>query len=108
MNDFKSHITTNLNIEIKNNSAVVTSGNAMTGMTAQIGDKNYTIVVRGDLSGNGDIDMTDIAMLKQDMVDLISLNQPQELSADLNGNYSTDQIGNLEMLIAAKFKLINL
>ena len=74
-------------IEVKNaKGTVVTTGNIGTGYTIKINDETYTIVKLGDVNGDGEVDIIDMALIKRD------INNTQKLQ-DLYkqaGNLSTD------------------
>ena len=78
---------TETTIEVKNASGtVVTTGNIGTGYTIKINDETYTIVKHGDVNGDGEVDIIDMALIKRD------INNTQKLQ-DLYkqaGNLSTD------------------
>ena len=67
------------NIEMKDED-IITTNTILT-----INDnKNYTLIVRGDITGSGSITLTDISKVKLHLVELELLNETQQKAADMN------------------------
>ena len=64
----------------------VTSGQLATGMTAVVGQKTYTLVVTGDVNGDGRITITDVVALQSHVVGKQELTGAYKEAADLNGD----------------------
>lgn len=71
---------------IYNGSAKVTSGLVGTGMTAVSNSATVTIVVTGDVSGDGKITITDVVKLQKSVVGSGSLSGAYAKAADINGD----------------------
>lgn len=71
---------------IYNGSAKVTSGLVGTGMTAVSISATVTIVVTGDVSGDGKITITDVVKLQKSVVGSGSLSGAYAKAADINGD----------------------
>ena len=71
---------------IYNGSAKVTSGLVGTGMTAVSSSATVTIVVTGDVSGDGKITITDVVKLQKYVVGSNSLSGAYAKAADINGD----------------------
>lgn len=59
----------------------------------------FTIVVKGDVNGDGNIDISDLAMVKAKMLGKINLSNEYSKSSDVNGDGSVD-ISDLAMIKA--------
>ena len=64
----------------------VTSGQLATGMTAVVGKKTYTLVVTGDVNGDGKITITDVVALQSQVVGKQELTGAYKEAADLNND----------------------
>ena len=64
----------------------VTSGTLSTGMTAVVGNKSYTLVVTGDVNGDGKITLTDVVALQSHVLDKKTLEGAYREAADLNSD----------------------
>lgn len=71
---------------IYNGSTKVTSGLVGTGMTAVSSSATVTIVVTGDVSGDGKITITDVVKLQKSVVGSDSLSGAYAKAADINGD----------------------
>ena len=71
---------------IYNGSTKVTSGLVGTGMTAVSSSATVTIVVTGDVSGDGKITITDVVKLQSSVVGSGSLSGAYAKAADINGD----------------------
>lgn len=69
-----------------NSGSAVTSGNLATGMTTTIDGKEYTISVTGDISGDGNISVTDVVRLQSHLLNKSTLSGAYLAAADLNGD----------------------
>ena len=71
---------------IYSGSTKVTSGLVGTGMTAVSSSATVTIVVTGDVSGDGKITITDVVKLQKSVVGSGSLSGAYAKAADINGD----------------------
>ena len=71
---------------IYSGSAKVTSGLVGTGMTAVSSSATVTIVVTGDVSGDGKITITDVVKLQKSVVGSGNLSGAYAKAADINGD----------------------
>ncbi len=62
-----------------------------TGDTAKIGNKTYTIAMCGDVDGDGDLDMTDVALV------LSNYRKNEELKGIYKQAGNVDEVGDLDM-----------
>lgn len=76
----------NAGYTIYSGSAKVTSGLVGTGMTAVSSSATVTIVVTGDVSGDGKITITDVVKLQKSVVGSGSLSGAYAKAADINGD----------------------
>ena len=58
---------------------------------------NYTLVVKGDISGDGIIGSFDVLQLRRYIVRLATLSEPAKLAADVNGDNSVGSLDALKM-----------
>lgn len=65
---------------------IVSSGNVKTGYTVSVGNNSYTIIILGDLTGEGNIKSNDVNKLMNYCVDADALNELQILAADYDCN----------------------
>lgn len=87
ISEFLKNINTNLKIEIYDkNDAIKTERNELikTNMKAKIGDKTYTLVVLGDINGDGRISVTDVVKMKLYNVHIINLGEIEIIAGDMN------------------------
>lgn len=68
-----------------------------TGMLLEIEEKQFTIVVKGDVSGDGQILSNDALLIKRHLVYLKRLNEAQEIAADVSND--NDVLSNDALLI---------
>ena len=74
------------NARVYDGKTEVTSGTLSTGMTAVVGNKSYTLVVTGDVNGDGKITLTDVVALQSHVLDKKTLEGAYREAADLNGD----------------------
>ncbi len=67
-----------------------TSGVIGTGDVIKAGDDTYTVVVRGDASGDGRVASADYISIRLAILKITKLSKAQELAADINGNGRID------------------
>ncbi len=66
--------------------AVSSTTTISTGMTAVVNNKSYTLVVKGDVNGDGRITITDVVALQSHVVGKQTLTGAYKEAADLNGD----------------------
>jgi hypothetical protein len=76
---------------IENNSTVFSAngsekqnGNFSTGDKLTVGGMTYDVAVKGDLDGSGNIDATDIIILKRDLLNINKLSGVNKIAADID------------------------
>ncbi len=87
ISEFLGNINTNLKIDIYDkNDIIKTERNELikTNMKAKIGDKTYTLVVLGDINGDGRISVTDVVKMKLYNVHIINLGEIEIIAGDMN------------------------
>ena len=100
--EFKRNITINTDYELYDkNENLITDDNALvaTGMKLKTQNQEYTIVVKGDIDGNGKISITDLVKAKLFISHIKTPNEIEELSTDINGD------GKLSVTDLVKLKL---
>ena len=102
--ELKKQIETNGTIKIYKGEEEITDEKAIigTGMTIQIETEKYTLVVTGDVNGDGKISLIDLANLKLTIIGKKELNTVSTLAGDVNGD---DKMG-LSDLAKIKFYLV--
>lgn len=89
VSDLKSNITGSENAVIKDkNGNIISSNNKIgTGATVEIpGEEPFTVIVKGDINGDGQITVTDLSKIKLHIVELEILQEPYKTAADTNGD----------------------
>lgn len=102
--DLKDNLTGGENTIIKDKDGnTISSGNIGTGstVTTPSGDV-YTVIVKGDLNGDGKVTLTDLAQLKLHMVETTLLQEPYKSGADIDGDGSVTltDLGKLKRVLA--------
>ena len=109
ISQLKEKIETNAPIKITKGEQEITDENALveTGMDLQIGDTTYTLVVTGDLNGDGKIGLTDLANLKLSIVGKRTLSTASTLAGDVNGDGKTSlsDLAKLKMYLVGKITI---
>ena len=70
-----------------------------TGMEIQVSNENYAIVVQGDLSGDGEVDIHDLGMLKRYLIGKLNLDETSLLSADIDESGEIDSIDMIYIIL---------
>ncbi len=89
ISDFKANVTAkdDYNIYSKNDESITNEDTLIaTGMKLKMNNKEYTIIVKGDIDGNGKISITDLVKMKLYSVHLQELDEIEKIAADLNGD----------------------
>lgn len=82
-----------------NDGNVVTSGNIRTGYTVKTDNAKYTIIILGDLTGEGNLKSNDISTMMKYCVDAVSFNELQTIAADYDCNGVID---NRDLVLMAR------
>lgn len=85
--EFKENITTNQKLEFLDENGIALEDNdiVVTGMTLKVGENSeYTLVVRGDVDGDGNITINDIAKLKLHCIEKELLTSEELKAADID------------------------
>ena len=102
--DFKNNISTNVGYTIENlsgqeiqNTDLIGTGYTLITDTG----KEYTLVVTGDLNGDGEVKITDISMIRKHYLNVETLQGVYEEAADFdgNGNITLTDISNMRKFI---------
>ena len=102
--DFKNNISTNVGYTIENlsgqeiqNTDLIGTGYTLITDTG----KEYTLVVTGDLNGDGEVKITDISMIRKHYLHVETLQGVYEEAADFdgNGNITLTDISNMRKFI---------
>ena len=103
---FKSNITGSESITIKdkNGNNVSDTVNCATGMTLISGKNTYTLVVMGDIDGNGKISANDLAKLRLHYIGKEPLDGAYKEASDVDGNGRTslNDIAKIKLIIIGK------
>ena len=110
---FLSNITTNGTAEVVNLNGNTISAEDFVGtgyklkITLNGETKEYEIVVRGDIDGNGKITVTDLSMLNQAIVKRVTLTGVKEEAADINydGKITVTDLSMMNQNIVGKITL---
>ena len=89
VSEFKANVQTMQNITITDKEGKVLGENEIlaTGMTLQVGSSlQFTLAITGDIDGNGQITLTDLAKLKLHYINKKLLTGVNLKAADLNGD----------------------
>ena len=109
ISQLKEKIETNAPIKITKGEQEITDENTLvtTGMSLQIGDETYILVVTGDLNGDGKIGLTDLANFKLSMVGKRELSTATTLAGDINedGKTSLSDLAKLKMYLVGKITI---
>lgn len=86
LEEFQKQITVNMEYTVLDKQAnIVNQGDFIgTGMTIQIGDVQYSLVVIGDMNGDGKISVVDLTKLKRVLVGLDKVDSNQLRAVDFN------------------------
>ena len=95
--EFKKQISTNMKYTIKTETGEEVKESTInketqeqektyikTGMKLVVKDKEYTLIVTGDINKDGEVSVSDLSMIKKQMIEQIKLDQVQEKAADMN------------------------
>ena len=98
---FLSHLQTNTALTLYNGDTVVTSGLVTTGMTLQSDIASWTLIVTGDVNGDGKASTVDGRTIVLAVLKVTSLNEAQTLAADFDGNGAMNTTDVRELLKAS-------
>lgn len=86
----------------------ITSGEVGTGSTVKTeSGEEYTIIVKGDINGDGKVTTTDLSQLKLHVVEATLLKDPYLKAGDINsdGNVSITDVAQLKLAIVGSIEL---
>lgn len=86
------------NYTIKNGNEAVTNGTLGTGYSFITDSKEYTIIKVGDINGDGETDIIDMAILKRYLIDEAKLEGVYKQAANLQGNNDEVDIVDLALI----------
>ena len=89
ISDFKENITTYTdNVKILDSDTEITETNSLvkTGIVLKVGDIEYTLVITGDINGDGKVKVSDLSFLKKAILGKETLKGAYKKAADLNGD----------------------
>ncbi len=98
---FLSHLRANTALTLIERGAVVTSGLVKTGMTLQSDIASWTLVVKGDVNGDGNASTIDGRTIVLAVLKVTSLNEAQMLAADFDGSGGMNTTDVRELLKAS-------
>lgn len=105
LRDFLLNIETNQNIKIidKNGNVLQENDIIGTGMTIQVGNqKEYQLIVVGDIDGNGEITITDLAKLKLHCIAkefIVENNEIKAADMDENNEITITDIAQMKLIL---------
>lgn len=109
VDDFKKNVTTNTELVFKDKAGNTLSNTDLvaTGTTLKVGTTfNFTLVVRGDIDGNGRVSSTDLAQLKRHYVGLRQIEGVEEISGVRLLAADTNMDGTITITDLSQIKLI--
>lgn len=87
ISELKENITSNNEIKVMLEGNIVADTEILkTGMTLSSGNSEYKIVVAGDIDGNGNITVNDLALLRQFVLNTKTPTEIQKIAANLDYN----------------------
>lgn len=87
--------------KLYDNNSYVTSGKIKTGMIAEINGNSYKLILLGDISGEGNINSSDIRKLFSDKLGKSELSDAYEKAADINTDGVVD---NIDLVMLSRLK----
>ena len=108
--EFKENIKTNQTIKIVNKDNVELQDNELvtTGLKLIVGEKQeYTLIVKGDIDGNGEITLTDLAKMKLHCIGKELLEGNALKAADVNetDTITITDLARLKLILIGKINL---
>ncbi len=76
-------------VTIKDGNTTKTTGNLATGWKITAGEKTYSIVVKGDVNGDGKVSSADYVRIKNYILKKVKLTKEQESASDATGDGKT-------------------
>lgn len=88
ISDVRTNVTANVDYAIydKRMQTVSDSTIVATGMKLKTQNQEYTMIVKGDIDGNGEISITDVVKANLHVVNIKPLDEIGQLAADVNGD----------------------
>ena len=104
VSEFRNNVTVNREITMMDENGDVLGDNDIiaTGMMVEVGDEElaFTLIVIGDINRDGDMTLTDLALIKLHLVEKQILTGVDFIAADINNS------GDVELTDLAQIKLI--
>ena len=88
LEEFKDSISSNTEYQIYDENGNIVKDNEKigTGMKLKVGSQEYTIIVKGDMNGDGRMSITDFVQIQLCSVNLQKPTEIQEMAMDINGD----------------------
>lgn len=87
ISELKNNITASNEIKVMSEGVIVADAEVLkTGMTLTSGNSEYKIVVAGDIDGNGNVTINDLALLRQYILNTKTPTEIQKIAANLDYN----------------------
>lgn len=107
--DFKADLVTSKTVTVyqEDGTTSVPAGSTIaTGMIVKLDDgQSFTIVVKGDLNGDGQVSLSDVALMRMHMIKLSSVEGAYLEAADINGNKDKADISDFSIILDVLFGL---
>jgi len=101
--EFKENITTNQSIKVIYEGEELSDDDiVVTGMILKVGeDLRYTLVVRGDIDGDGEITINDLAKLRLHCIEKELLTSERLIAADVDndGEITINDVAQLKLIL---------
>ncbi len=100
--DIKNNIKTNATVEVLDKDGQALADNAVIGTGSIIkvdGKDSYTVIVKGDLSGDGQVTILDLAKVKYHLIEEVKLTDAYLTAADINND---GEVGLTDMVLIIK------
>ena len=110
VSEFKKNIETNQTMIFKNKNGKVLSDNDLVGtntiidVQGKVSYSTYTLIVKGDVDGDGDITEEDLAQLQLDYLETQLLQGRPKLAADMDGDgeNTPEDIAQIQLILLEK------
>lgn len=103
--EFKNQIVGTITVKNQEGNVVADTDLVGTGMTITCGTENYSLIVKGDLNGDGKISLADVSLMKMHMIKLSLLSGDYLLAADINQNGKEADIVDFSTILDVYFEI---